>query len=285
MNIGYYNGTMGDVESIRIPMQDRAMFFGDGVYDFAFAYNGVIFAAEDHIERFFNSMKMMKITPYCSREELKNELQKCLDASGIRDGAALYWQTSRGNCRRNHVFPPQDVPSTLLITVNPLKTPDWNRPLHLITFEDTRFQHCNIKSLNLIPNVMAAEAAREAGCAEAVFHRGERVMECAHSALAILKDGCLIAPPLDNLILPSITRKHVFALAEKLGIPSEVREFTLAEMMDADEIMVLSTSKLMTHADRVDGKEAGMKDPDTFLKIRNAEFDWVEKETGYSLHQ
>ncbi len=283
MNIGYYNGTMGDVESIRIPMQDRALFFGDGVYDFAFACNGKIFAADDHIDRFFNSMRLLEIKPYCSREQLKEELQKCLDASGIREEAAIYWQTSRGNCKRNHIFPKEDVPSTLLITVNPLKAPDWNRPLKLITIEDTRFLHCNIKTLNLIPNVIAAQRAEEAGCQEAVFHRGDTVMECAHSALLIIRNGTVIAPPLSNLILPSITRKHVLGLCEKTGVPSEIREFSVQEMMDADEVMVLSTSKVMTRADEIDGKPVGMKDPETFMKLRNAYFAWVKEETGYSL--
>ncbi|MCR4950641.1 MAG: aminotransferase class IV [Solobacterium sp.] len=283
MKIGYYNGVMGPVESVMIPMQDRAMYFGDGVYDFIFAYNGIMYGTEDHIDRFYNSMKMMEIHPRCSREELRKELQKCLDASEIKDGAAVYWQTSRGNCARNHIFPKEGEPSTLLITVSPLKTPDWNKPLKLVTVEDTRFQHCNIKSLNLIPNVMAAQRAEEAGCQEAVFHRGDQLMECAHSALAIIKDGHVIAPVLNNLILPSISRKHVYEICEELGIPAESRPVTMQEVMDADEIMVLSTSKLMMPADTIDGKPVGMKDRELFDRIRNRYFEKVKEVTGYTL--
>ena len=279
--IGYYNGVMGPVEQVNIPMQDRALFFGDGAYDFAFAYNGIIFRIEDHLDRFFNSLSMLEIDPPCTKEELKGELQKCLDASEIKDGAALYWQTSRGNCRRNHIFPPKGTPSTLLITVNPLKNPDYNKPLKLITLEDTRFLHCNIKTLNLIPNVIAAQRAEEAGCQEAILHRGTQLTECAHSALVIIKDHKVIGPKLDNLILPSITRKHVWQLCEKLGIETEERDVTMDEVQHADEVLVLSTSKLMTRADEIDGVKAGMKDPETAGRIRDAYYEWVKEETGY----
>ena len=281
--IGYYNGEMGEVSTLRIPMQDRAMFFGDGVYDFVFACDGKFFALQDHIDRFFRSMSMLEIDPPCTKEELAEKLQMCLDASESEGMASVYWQTSRGNCTRNHIFPPEGTPSTLLITVSPLKSPDWNRPLKLVTTEDTRFAHCNIKTLNLIPNVMAAEKAEKNGCQECVFVKDGLVTECAHSALVILKDGCLIAPPLDERILPSITRMHVFAMAEKLGIPSQVREMTLQEVLDADEVMVLSTSKAITRADTMDGKPVGMKDENTFMKLREAYFAWIEADTGYRM--
>lgn len=279
--IGWYNGVMGPIEQVNIPMQDRALFFGDGAYDFAFAYNGVMFQIEDHLDRFFNSLRLLEIDPPCEREELRKNLQKCLDASEIKDGAAVYWQCSRGNCTRNHIFPPEGTPSTLLITVNPLKKLDYSKPLKLITVEDTRFLHCNIKTLNLIPNVMAAQRAEEAGCQEAVLHRGSQLTECAHSALVIIKDHKVIGPVLDNLVLPSITRKHVWQLCEKLGIETEDRNITMDEVMGADEVIVLSTSKLMARADEIDGVRAGMKDPETAGKIVNAYFEWVKEQTGY----
>lgn len=279
--IGYYNGVMGPVEQINIPMQDRALFFGDGAYDFAFACNGIMFQIEDHLDRFFNSLKMLEIDPPCDKEQLKQTLQTCLDASEIKDCAAVYWQSSRGNCTRNHIFPPKGTPSTLLITVNPLKKLDYAKPLKLITMKDTRFLHCNIKTLNLIPNVIAAQRAEEAGCQEAILHRGDQLSECAHSSLVILKDGKLIGPVLDNLILPSITRKHVWQLCEKLGIETEERRVTMEEVKNADEILVLSTSKLMARADEIDGVKAGMKDEKTAYRICNAYFEWVKEETGY----
>ena len=281
--IGYYNGVMGPVEQINIPMQDRALFFGDGAYDFAFAYNRVMFRIEDHADRFFNSLRLLEIDPPCTREELIKELQRCVDASESDEGLAVYWQTSRGNCTRNHIYPPKGTPSTLLITVNPLKKLNYAKPLKLITVEDTRFLHCNIKTLNLIPNCAAAQRAEEAGCQEAVFHRGDQLTECAHSALVIIKDGKVIAPVLDNLILPSITRKHVWQLCEKLGIETEERYVSMDEVRNADEILVLSTSKLMTRAEELDGVPCGMKDPETAERIRDAYFTWIQEDTGYRM--
>ena len=279
--IGYYNGEMGPVEEIRIPMQDRAMFFGDGAYDFAFAYNKVMYRIEDHLDRFFNSLKLLEIDPPCTREELKQHLQDCVNAAESDEGLSVYWQTSRGNCARNHIFPPKGTPSTLLITISPLKKLNYQVPLKLITMEDTRFLHCNIKTLNLIPNVIAAQRAEEAGCQETILHRGGQLTECAHSALVIIKDRKVIGPVLDNLILPSITRKHVWEICEDLGIETESRNVSMDEVFGADEILVLSTSKLMTRADEIDGKPAGMKDSETAEKIRNEYFRRVQEETGY----
>lgn len=281
--IGFYNGKIGPLYEMEIPMLDRAMFFGDGVYDFAIAYNKKIFTLEDHIERFYNSMRLLEIEPYCDKETLRGYLQECVDKADTDDGVAVYWQTSRGNCKRNHVFPDASVPSTLLITVTAFKTPDFSKPLKLITMEDTRFFHCNIKTLNLIPNVMAAERAKEAGCTEAVMHRSNSVTECAHSAVLLLKNGTLIAPPLDELILPSVTRKHIIAICEEIGVPVDIRRIDLSEVFDADEIIIVSTSKLICAADTVDGKPAGMKDRELFTRISDIYFEWLYKETGYRI--
>ncbi|MBQ9047845.1 MAG: aminotransferase class IV [Solobacterium sp.] len=279
--IGYYNGVIGELNEMRIPMQDRALFFGDGVYDFAFAYDGNIFALDDHLDRFYNSCRLLEIDFPLSREELTAEFRRCIEASESRGGLSIYWQSSRGNCRRNHVFPPKEEKPTLLITVTEMKPQDFSKPLHLITVEDTRFFHCNIKTLNLIPNVIASQRAAEAGCGEAVLHRGAQLTECAHSSLLIIKDGVLIAPVLNELVLPSVSRKHLFELAAECGIPSEARDVKMDEVFNADEVIVCSTTKLCIQADQIDGKAVGMKDPETFGRLQKAYFDRVYKETGW----
>ncbi len=280
--IGYYNGQLGKLEEMQIPMQDRALYFGDGVYDFTPAYNGKMFALEDHLTRFFRSMQMLKIEPYCDRETLKTELERCVAAAESTEPMAVYWQTSRGNCRRNHVFPPEGTPTTLLITVTPLRA-DLKKQLKLISFEDKRFKYCHIKTLNLIPNVLAAEYAEEHGCQEAVFHRGKYMTECAHSSLVLLKDGVMLAPPLDELILPSITRAHIMTIAEKLHIPRDLRQITMDEVRDADELIVLSSSKLISRACELDGEPVGGKDTERFMKLRDGYFRMLKEETGYEM--
>ena len=155
--------------------------------------------------------------------------------------------------------------------------------MKLCTDEDTRFFHCNIKTLNLIPNVMAAEHAKEAGCNESIFHRGNQLTECAHSALLLLKDGKLLAPVLNELVLPSISRKHLFEIADAEGVPTEARDITMDEVFDADEVIVCSTTKVCAHADTIDGKPVGMKDPELFGRLQKAYFGRIEQEIGLKL--
>ena len=284
INIGYYNGVMGPVEDIRIPMRDRAMFFGDGVYDVTFANNHKLFAMDDHLDRFYRSCEMMRIDFPLTREELTNETQKCVDAADTDGPVVIYWQSSRGNGARNHEFPDGSVRPTLLIMVTAGKQLNHDEPMKLSECEDTRFFHCNIKTVNLIPNVMAAQKAKEEGCGETVMHRGNQLTECAHSSLLLLKDGVLIAPVLNELILPSISRKHIFEIAEELGIPSEARDVTMDEVYDADEVIVCSTTKLCVAADTLDGKPVGMKDRALFEKIQKTYMDRVEREVGWKMY-
>jgi D-alanine transaminase len=158
----------------------------------------------------------------------------------------------------------------LLITIRPVPLTPIDRTLKLITVEDTRFLHCDIKTLNLIPSVMAAQKAKEAGCQEAVFHRGEIVTECAHSNISILKDGVFRTAPLNNLILPGTARKHLIGLAQELGIPVSEKAFTLSELMDADEVMVHSAGTLCNAAVEIDGKKVGGRAPELLKKLQNA---------------
>ena len=281
--IGYYNGVIGDLDDMTVPMGDRALYFGDGVYDFVFAYNHVLFRMEDHLDRFYNSCRLLEMNFPLSRDELRAEIQKCVDAADSTEGVNVYWQSSRGVARRNHVYPDPSVKPTLLITVNAAPQPDYTEPLKLITVEDTRFYHCNIKTLNLIPNVDASQRAKEADCQEAVLHRGSQLTECAHSSLLLLKDGTLLAPVLNELVLPSISRKHIFRIAKQLGVPSEARDITMDEVRNADEVIVCSTSKLIAEADTLDEKPIGRKDQKLFKNLQKEYFRQVENECGWKI--
>lgn len=284
INIGYYNGMMGPVEEIRIPMLDRALFFGDGVYDVTFANNHRLFAMEDHLDRFYRSCEMMRIDFPYTREELTDIIQKCVDATETDGPVVIYWQSSRGSCPRSHEFPEKSVKPTLLVMVNAAKPFNHDQAMKLAECEDTRFFHCNIKTVNLIPNVMASQQAKEEGCDETVMHRGNQLTECAHSSLLILKNGTLIAPVLNELILPSISRKHIFEIAKQLHIPTEVRDVTMDEVYDADEVIVCSTTKLCASADTLNGRPVGMKDRKLFNTIQKTYMDRVEKETGWKMY-
>lgn len=280
-NIGYYNGKTGLIEEMTIPMNDRVTYFGDGVYDATYARNHKIFALSDHLDRFYNSCRLLKIPFDMPREELAKTLEDLVNQ--VDDGETfLYWQATRGTGMRNHAFPSTNP--NLLVTVTPCKFKNVYKKLRLITLEDTRFFHCNVKTLNLIPSVLAAEATKQAGCDESVFYRvrGEQkiVTECAHSNVSMLKDGKFITAPLSNLILPGITRKHLIEICKELGIPVEEREYTLEELFDADEIIVSSSGSLGIGAYEMDGKPVGGKDEALLKKIQDAYQERLAKATA-----
>ena len=267
--LGYYNGVCGPLEEMTVPMNDRACYFGDGVYEAAMARNGVIFGLDEHMDRLFNSAGLLDIQiPYTKKElaDILSDLLGKMDDSEI----FIYWQISRGTAMRKHEFPEAGVTANLWITMKPGSCKEPDSSLKLITVEDTRFFHCNIKTLNLLPNVMASQKAVAAGCDEVVFHRGDIVTECAHSNVSILKDGVFKTHPTDHFILPGITRMHLIQECKKLLIPVDETPFTLEELFDADEIIVSSTSKLCSAACELDGKPVGGKDTALLRKLQES---------------
>lgn len=266
--LGYYNGKYGELEEMSIPMNDRVCWFGDGVYDAGPSRNYKIFAIDEHIDRFFNSAGLLDIEMPVTKEELKELLQEMVNKMDTGD-LFVYYQVTRGTGVRDHAY--TKGPGNLWIMLKPAEISDGIEPIKLITVEDTRFLHCNIKTLNLIPSCVATEKAKKAGCQEAVFYRaGGRVTECAHSNVHIIKDGKLVTAPTDNLILPGIARAHLIRMCKKLGIPVSETPYTLKELFEAEEVLVTSSSNLCLHACEIDGKPVGGKNPELLEKIRAA---------------
>ena len=277
--VGYYNGKLGPLEEMTVPMGDRALYFGDGIYEATCAVNRVPFALDDHLDRMYNSLRLMEIPFRMEREQVKAELQRVLDAAEDAPCLFLYWQISRGVCPRSHPFPGAEVQPSLMIYAKPITMKDMNKRYKLISMEDIRFKLCNIKTLNLIPSVLANQRAVERGCDEAVLHRGSRVTECAHSNISMLKDGVLHTAPADELILPGITRKHLIALCRELGIPVAEEPYSMVELMNADEIIVSSSSAMLMAAESIDGIPVGGKDPQRLHLLQNAYREKFERET------
>ena len=190
------------------------------------------------------------------------------------DHAVFYFQASRGIAPRNHPFPARIQPS-LMITVKPMAAPDWDKTAVVIAQPDLRYQLCHIKTINLIPNVLASQRAREAGADEAVLHKEGRITECAHSGLAILKNGAVITAPLNREILPSITRKHLVELCRSQGIPLEERFLTLDELREADEALLMSTTKLLMPVTRFGDLPIGGRDPRLLERLRGLYWDYI----------
>ena len=278
INLGYYNGKYGPLEEMTIPMNDRVCYFGDGVYDATYTANHTIFALDEHVDRLFRSMALIRIKPDKTKEEVKALLKEMVQKVESPD-QFVYLQVTRGTAPRAHVFP-EDVNPNWWITLTPGQLYDVSRPISCITKEDTRYFHCNIKTLNLLPSVLAAQEAKEHGCKEAILYRFGRVTECAHSNVSILKDGVFQTAPTDNLILPGITRKHLIELCGELGIPVREIPFSVKEMMEADEIIVSSSTIHGARVEKIDGIPVGGKAPELIKALQEAYHEKFRRETS-----
>ncbi|MBQ4451938.1 MAG: aminotransferase class IV [Clostridia bacterium] len=276
--LGYYNGAYGPLDEMTVPMTDRAVYYGDGVYEATPTRNKVIYALDAHVNRMLRSASLLRIDMPMDTEALKAELKRMV---ALVDGGdnVLYWQLSRGTARRAHPFP-EGTKANLMMMITPYRFPDLTQYVKCITLEDTRFLHCNIKTLNLIPSIMAMQTAKEQGCYEAILHRGGRVTECSKSNVHILKDGRLITAPADNLILSGIARAHLLEACAALGIPAEERPYTVKELMRADEILITSSTSFLRRAVSVDGQDAGAKDPENFEALKSYVWTRFLRETS-----
>lgn len=267
-NLGYYNGKYDEIENMSIPMLDRVCWFGDGIYDATYAHNHIVFDMDAHLNRFYNSAKLLDINMPIERAELEKLLRELV--LKVDDGDQfVYMQVTRGSGLRGHIYD-KDMVGNLWITLTPSHVANTYEPIDVITYEDKRFYYCNCKTLNLIPSCLAATAADRAGCKEAIFHRGDIVTECAHSNCSIFKDGKVISHPLDDKVLPGTARIRLLAFAQKLGYAVEEREYTLDELMNADEVVVHSTGSFCIPVKTVDGKSVGGKAPEMLKKIQDA---------------
>lgn len=273
-NLGYYNGYFGELDGMYIPMNDRVCAFGDGVYDAAYCYNHRIFALEEHIERFFESTRLLKLNTEIKEEELAALLQRL--ANRVDDDKLfIYWQATRGTQQRQHTFD-RNIKANLWVTVKHGELRDMSKPISVMLAPDMRHKLCNIKTLNLIPNILAAQEAEEKGLDEVIFHRDGRITECAHSNVSIISNGKLITPPSDNLILSGIGRAHLIKVCEKLGIECEKREFFIEDLFGAEEIIITAAGSLCLDVGKLDGTDVGGGAKDLLKKIRDmliAEFN------------
>lgn len=265
--LAYYDGKIGAPEELTIPFNDRVHFFGDGCYEATMGANGKVFLLEDHLDRFYTSAKALDIHIPMEKAALGQLLTELL---GKVDGKVcfVYWQVTRGVEERSHTYSEQ-LPGKLWVSISPKGFADPKVPLKLNDQEDTRFFHCNIKTLNLLPSVLAAQGAKRAGCGETIFHRGDIVTECAHSNVSVLKDGILYSHPNDEYILRGIAKTHMLQACYRLGIPVLEKPFTFEFLKDADEVIVTSSTKLCLRACELNGKPIGGKAIGTFQAIQD----------------
>lgn len=272
MNYGYYNGDIAPLNELKAPVLDRAFYFGDGVYDVTTYVNGRYFALTDHYERFAGSCRLADINFKMTLPGLTAIFDRLVELTAPEGDALVYFQASRATGERKHSYGDNESPN-LFAYVKPIKRVDVFEKVKLITEPDIRFEMCNVKTLNLMPNVLANKKAEKAGCYEAVFHRGQTVTEGSHSSVMLINGGSVVIPPLTKYILPSITRKYVGLLCEKNAIKCEIRTFSLDELYSADEIIVGSASSMIRRASHINGIPCGGKATELYTKLANIYYD------------
>ena len=265
-NLGYYNGKTGLINEISVPITDRAFYFGDGVYDAVMCRNNIPYLLWEHIDRLYNNCSLLGIKPPICKNELSltiKELVKKVDG----EEKFVYFHISRGSGIRNHSFTSGE--GNLCIMIKPQSLDNVYEKMDTVLRDDIRYELCNIKTLNLLPSVLTAQAATENGCEEAILHRNGIVTECSHSNVSILKNGTLITAPCDKYILPGVTRAHLILVAKENGIDVEERKYTVSELLDADEIIITSSSKMARGVKTVDKKAVGGRDESTLAILRD----------------
>ena len=267
LGYGYYSGEFSALDEVRIPLTDRSYFFGDAVYEVCIGGNGKIYQLREHTERLKSSLSAVKIAlpeDFGKLSEIALELIRKLDFSTY----ILYVQIGREAETRQHCPAPL-CGSKMLVAVFPSEKPK-REDVTLITESDRRYCYCNVKTVNLLPAVLSSARAEEHGADETLYIRDGYVTECSHSNIMILKDGVLIAPPPSPSVLPGITRATVLRIAASLGIPVKEEFFTEGELLDADEVFISSTTKLLRRVKTIDGRETSKKCGDIYGEITDA---------------
>ncbi len=260
----YFNGAFMPIEEAKVPVLDRGFIFGDGVYEVIPVYSRRAFRLAEHLKRLQHSLDSIKLRNPHSEAEWTEILNKLIQHSKPED-QYLYLHITRGVAKRDHAFPNPPVPPTVFAMSSPLTHPPaelLQTGIACITVADNRWLRCDIKAISLLPNVLLRQAAVEAGCAEAILIRDDAFMtEGAASNIFVVKNGTLLAPPKDNLMLPGITYDVILELAAANGIPYEVRRISKAELFSADELLLTSSTREVLAITTLDGQPVGNGKP------------------------
>lgn len=281
-SLGFFDGEFIEINDRMVSIEDRGYQFGDGIYEATHVYNKKCFALDRHLERCTRSLRELKIPIVYTYDELTEIHQELIEKSGF-DEALIYFQITRGTAPRNHYFPEKVVPH-LSITIRPAETrTDWQASgIKCIIAEDQRWLRCDIKSLNLLGNVLAKQEAHEKGCQEAFLVRKatNTVTEGASSNAFIVKDGIVWTHPLSNLILKGITRSILLEeIAPKLGIAVVEKAFTPEFALTADEAFITNTSFQVMPVVKLGSQEISTGKPgEITLQLQQAYKEIVKKE-------
>jgi D-alanine transaminase len=258
-----WNGVEMPLDDVRVSVLDRSFLFGDGIYEVLRVYGGRPFLLREHMDRLGRSLEKIRIRT--DVERIEQRMRQTLIHSGVREGT-IYIQVTRGVGPRTHKFPPGNPQPNELIYINELGDDPYKAArttgASVITVPDDRWNRCDIKSVNLLANCLAAQAAAEAGCEEAILVADDgSVVEGSHTSVFGVKDGSIWTTPLGPHILPGITRALVLRLAAQAGIPVVERSLRKGELREIDELFLTGTTSEVLPVTRVDGHPVGKGTP------------------------
>jgi D-alanine transaminase len=265
----YLNGVYMPIAEAKISVLDRGFIFGDGVYEVIPVYSRRAFRLAEHLRRLQHSLDGIKLANPHSDGEWTTIISQII-ARNPGEDQYLYLHITRGVARRDHAFPVPPVKPTVFMMSSPLPTPPaelLRSGVGAVTAPDNRWLRCDIKAISLLPNVLLRQMAVDAGCAETILLRadakteGAFLTEGAASNIFVVKDGRLLAPPKDNLMLPGITYDVILEIAAADGIPHQVRRVDAAEVFAADELLLTSSTKEVLAITQLDGKPVGTGKP------------------------
>jgi len=258
----YLNGAMTPLSEAKIPVLDRGFIFGDGVYEVIPIYGRKLFRSEQHMARLFRSLASIQIPNPHTKEQWMALIHDVIDAHPA-DDQLVYVQVTRGVAKRAHAFP-KEVTPTVFIMTNPIVPPSAaarKMGVACVSMEDKRWLRCEIKSVSLLGNVLAAQHAAEHDAVESIQFRDGFLTEASASNVWIVKDGQLMGPPKDNLILEGIRYGLIEELCAAKGIALQARRITRAEVFGADEVLLSSATKEVLPVTSMDGQAIGNGKP------------------------
>jgi D-alanine transaminase len=281
--IAYVNGQYVRHSDAAIHIEDRGFQFADGVYEVCEVRSGMIVDLIRHLNRLDRSLSELRIVSPMSRAALTLVIREVLRRNHVKNGI-FYMQVTRGTARRDHFFPPEGTVPTITITAKStdpsIVTKKYANGIKVITLPENRWDRVDIKTVGLLPNVLAKQQAREAGAQDAIFiDRDGIVMEGASSNVWIVTpEGELVTRPAEHGILRGITRTTLIDVAARLGLKIAEREFKVEEMLAAREVFFTSATGICVPIVEVDGKTVANGHPGTIsASIRDAFFDIAEK--------
>jgi D-alanine transaminase len=281
--VAYLNGRYVDEDEATISPRDRGIQFADGAYEVIRSYNGTPFELEAHLARLQRSLRELRIE-FDPPDDLGRVCRQLLSRNKIEwQPARVYMHVTRGTYKRGHGFPPRGTVPNIYAEVTVFEPDErvQERGVSVAVLPDQRWARCDIKSLALLPNVLAYQTARERGAFEAVLIRDGMVTEASHNSVGVVKDGTVIAPHLSNYVLPSITRQVVSRLCGENEVPFEEGIVTEELLRNADEAMLWGTGAEIAPIVRVDGNRVynGKPGPIT-RKLQKAFRQYVSEQTG-----